>query len=74
MKASDRTADVHIGNFVTESAEPLHRELAMTEMADLELAGEFEPASREQWLELVGKVLKGASLEDKLVSRTYDGI
>ena len=46
----------------------------MTEMADLELAGEFEPASREQWLELVGKVLKGASLEDKLVSRTYDGI
>jgi methylmalonyl-CoA mutase len=35
---------------------------------------EFPPASRDQWLALVSGVLKGASFEQRLVSRTYDGI
>jgi len=38
------------------------------------LAAEFERATREQWLKLVDKALKGAELEKKLVSRTADGI
>ena len=40
----------------------------------LPLAGDFEPASRAQWLALVDKVLKGAAFERRLVSRTMDGI
>ncbi len=36
-------------------------------------AHEFPPASREQWLELVDKVLKGGPFE-RLVHTTYDGI
>jgi len=35
---------------------------------------EFPAASREQWLTLVSGVLKGASFEERLVSKTYDGI
>jgi methylmalonyl-CoA mutase len=35
---------------------------------------EFPPASREQWLKLVSGVLKGATFEKRLVSKTYDGI
>jgi methylmalonyl-CoA mutase len=35
---------------------------------------EFSPASREQWLALVSDVLKGAPLEQRLVSRSHDGI
>ena len=46
---------------------------AMSE-AELTLAPEFEPASREQWLALVGKVLKGGDFEKRLVSRTADGL
>jgi methylmalonyl-CoA mutase len=42
--------------------------------ADLTLVAEFEPASREQWLALVGKVLKGGDFERRLVSRTADGL
>src|SRR5215510_2986381 len=42
--------------------------------ADLTLAAEFEPASREQWLALVGKVLKGGEFEKRLVSHTADGV
>ena len=42
--------------------------------AELTLAAEFEPASREQWLALVGKVLKGGDFEKRLVSRTADGL
>jgi methylmalonyl-CoA mutase len=41
---------------------------------DLALAAEFEPASREAWLALVGKVLKGADFDKRLVSRTRDGL
>lgn len=40
----------------------------------LVLAGEFPIATREQWLQLVEQVLKGARLEDKLVARTFDGL
>jgi methylmalonyl-CoA mutase len=39
----------------------------------LTLAGEFPPATRDQWLKLVDGVLKGASF-DKLVHKTRDGI
>lgn len=42
--------------------------------AGLALATEFPAASREQWLALVSDVLKGASFEKRLVSRTYDGL
>jgi methylmalonyl-CoA mutase len=41
---------------------------------DPPLAPEFEPASREAWLALVGKVLKGADFDKRLVSRTRDGL
>ncbi|MFD2182047.1 methylmalonyl-CoA mutase family protein [Rhodoplanes azumiensis] len=47
----------------------------MTQTAeDLTLAGEFPPATREQWLALVEGTLKGASFEKRLVSKTYDGL
>ncbi len=41
---------------------------------DLPLGRDFPVATREQWLRLVGQVLKGASFQDKLVSQTYDGL
>jgi methylmalonyl-CoA mutase len=41
---------------------------------DLPLAAEFPAASREQWLALVDKALKGAPFEKKLVHTTYDGL
>ncbi|MDJ1159422.1 methylmalonyl-CoA mutase subunit beta [Chelatococcus sp. SYSU_G07232] len=43
-------------------------------MTDLPLAAEFPQATRDQWMALVEKVLKGADFDRKLVSRTYDGI
>ncbi len=46
----------------------------MSETRPLALAAEFPPATREQWLTLVEGVLKGASFEKKLVSRTHDGL
>jgi methylmalonyl-CoA mutase len=41
---------------------------------DVALAAEFEPATREAWLTLVAKVLKGADFERRLVSRPTQGI
>lgn len=41
---------------------------------DLQLAAEFEPATHEAWLALVAKVLKGSDFEQRLVSRTLDGV
>jgi methylmalonyl-CoA mutase len=38
------------------------------------LASDFEAATREQWLALVDKAIKGADFEKKLVNRTADGI
>ena len=38
------------------------------------LVPEFAAASREAWLKLVGKVLKGADFEKRLVSHTADGL
>lgn len=46
----------------------------MNQSADLPLARGFPDASRDEWIALVEKVLKGASFDKKLVSRTYDGI
>jgi methylmalonyl-CoA mutase len=40
----------------------------------LPLAADFPPATREQWLELVARLLKGASFDSKLVAKTYDGL
>jgi methylmalonyl-CoA mutase len=40
----------------------------------LPLAADFPPASRAQWLELVGRLLKGAPFDRKLVAKTYDGL
>lgn len=41
---------------------------------DLKLAGDFPVPSFEQWRTLVGKALKGADFEKRLVSKTADGI
>ena len=43
-------------------------------MDDLTLASDFPQATREQWLERVEGVLKGADFQKKLVARTQDGI
>jgi methylmalonyl-CoA mutase len=43
-------------------------------MTQTRLAAGFEPATREDWLRLVEKVLNGADFEKKLVSRTADGL
>ena len=40
---------------------------------DLTLAGDFAPATRDDWRKLVDGVLKGAPFE-KLVGKTYDGL
>jgi methylmalonyl-CoA mutase len=45
--------------------------IAMSETA---LAAELKTPTREAWLALVGKVLKGAEFEKRLVSRTADGL
>ena len=42
--------------------------------AVMSLAGDFELAGRDQWMELVEQVLRGAPFDKKLVSSTYDGI
>jgi methylmalonyl-CoA mutase len=42
-------------------------------MTEFKLAADFPPASREDWLALVGKALKGAPYE-RLQSKTYDGL
>lgn len=39
-----------------------------------QLAAGFAPASRETWLKLVDKVLRGAEFDKRLVGRTADGI
>src|SRR6188474_898217 len=41
---------------------------------DLALGAEFPAATREQWLALVDKALKGAPFEKKLVGKTYDNL
>ena len=41
---------------------------------DFTLGSEFPRATREQWLKLVERVLKGESFESKLVAKTYDGL
>lgn len=48
----------------------------MTDIAQqqLALAADFPAATRDQWLALVDKALKGAPFEKKLVGRTYDGL
>jgi methylmalonyl-CoA mutase len=38
------------------------------------LAARFDPSSREAWLTLVAKVLKGADFDRRLVSHTADGL
>jgi methylmalonyl-CoA mutase len=43
-------------------------------MTDITVADQFEPASHEQWLKLVDKVLKGGDFEKRLVARTADGV
>jgi methylmalonyl-CoA mutase len=40
---------------------------------DLTLGSEFPRATREQWLKLVDRVLKGEPFDRKLVAKTYDG-
>ncbi|HEX6000803.1 MAG TPA: methylmalonyl-CoA mutase family protein [Hyphomicrobiaceae bacterium] len=41
---------------------------------DTALTAEFEPATREAWLTLVAKVLKGDDFDKRLVSRPTEGI
>src|ERR1700682_1481264 len=42
--------------------------------ADLPLVAEFDQPTREAWLTLVDKVLKGGDFDKRLVSRTADGL
>jgi methylmalonyl-CoA mutase len=42
--------------------------------ADASLAAAFEAPTREAWLKLVDKVLKGGDFEKRLVARTADGL
>src|SRR5437764_1014450 len=46
----------------------------MSEPEELAFASEFPPATGEQLRKLVDGVLKGASFEKRLVSKTYDGL
>ena len=46
----------------------------MPDAEDLAFAAEFPAATREQWLQLVDAVLKGAPFDKGLVARTYDGL
>ena len=41
---------------------------------DLALAGEFPAATWDEWRRLVGRALKGADFESRLVGKTYDGL
>lgn len=43
-------------------------------MTDITVADDFKPASQEQWLKLVDKVLKGRDFEKRLVARSADGL
>jgi methylmalonyl-CoA mutase len=43
-------------------------------MSEPKLAAEFPPVSREDWLKLVEKTLKGADFDKKLAGKTYDGL
>ena len=43
-------------------------------MSDLKLASNFEQKTKQDWLEQVDKVLRGADFERKLVKKTYDDI
>ncbi|MGE3831138.1 MAG: methylmalonyl-CoA mutase family protein, partial [Parvibaculaceae bacterium] len=43
-------------------------------MSDLTLAADFPLATQDDWLKRVDAVLKGARFEEKLVSRTIEGI
>jgi len=52
-------------------------ETAMSDVdqpSDQSLTAAFEAPSREAWLKLVDKVLKGGGFEKRLVSRTADGL
>lgn len=40
----------------------------------MSLAGDFDLAGRDQWMELVEQVLRGAPFDKKLVHKTYDGV
>jgi methylmalonyl-CoA mutase len=42
--------------------------------ADIALIPEFAPATREAWLALVDKVLRGSGFEQRLVARTAEGL
>ncbi|HEY7083460.1 MAG TPA: methylmalonyl-CoA mutase family protein [Hyphomicrobiaceae bacterium] len=42
--------------------------------ADIALIPEFAPATREAWLALVDKVLRGSGLEQRLVAHTAEGL
>ncbi|HEY6025074.1 MAG TPA: methylmalonyl-CoA mutase subunit beta [Pseudolabrys sp.] len=41
---------------------------------DLSLAGEFPAATQADWRKLVEAALKGAAFDNRLVSKTYDGL
>jgi methylmalonyl-CoA mutase len=40
----------------------------------LPLAADFPPATREQWLDLVARLLKDAPFDRRLLAKTYDGL
>src|SRR2546423_11095121 len=46
----------------------------MSDTQELAFAAGFPAATREQWLQLVDAVLKGAPFDKRLVARSYDGL
>src|SRR5690554_3214342 len=64
-----------VGLPIVHAQSPGQGILSMVENStDLQLASEFEPATREAWRALVDKVLKGSDFEQRLVSRTLDDL
>jgi methylmalonyl-CoA mutase len=53
---------------------PLWQPMTEPSPAFLPLAADFPPATREQWLDLVAGLLKGAPFERRLVAKTRDGL
>ena len=68
-------ADAMVGlRFPRRDCRGAGRTILAVSDAVMSLAGDFDLAGRDQWMELVEQVLRGAPFEKKLVSTTYDGI
>lgn len=68
-------ADAKVGlHFPRRDRRGAGRTILAVSDAVMSLAGDFDLAGRDQWMELVEQVLRGAPFDKKLVGTTYDGI